>query len=463
MSFKYNATIPIQFPLKKINLLSILFLFFFSISNLSSQTSLDTLEQEVAIKELQNWLNNAPTEGAVDESTRIILIELPSPEGKMIEYKAIYSPVLGEELREMYPSIKSYYIEQLDVPSNNGRMTLSDIGLSAIIYHSDGRYRIQPKSDDLHKIFLAPLAPNGIHQFGNDITYIDQDGQLLNPDKGEIRHSHDNGPAHSHGQAGARFSTSIGLSTRRVIDLWIVADYEYYANYTTNVVANITAQINSVNAIITRDLNIKMNLKYFSYFNNSSHDNAYFPTASNGDPDVVLESLNYFDAAVSGGGTDLANDNLAGVVTTADFDYGFYVSGKASSAGSGQGASLLFNSGDGIICSNQGVDFGSGPKIPLKSAAGAAAGSFLITTTIWIDLITHEMGHSLGSQHSWTGSQGNCTTDQYGELHAYEPGSGTTMMSYSGICSGDNVPTGGGEDNAYFHIGSIQAINSFFY
>ena len=44
---------------------------------------------------------------------------------------------------------------------------------------------------------------------------------------------------------------------------------------------------------------------------------------------------------------------------------------------------------------------------------------------------------------------------------AYEIGSGTTIMSYEGLCNDDNNVTPNGLNNDYFHIISIQQMMNY--
>src|SRR5690606_31155415 len=68
-------------------------------------------------------------------------------------------------------------------------------------------------------------------------------------------------------------------------------------------------------------------------------------------------------------------------------------------------------------------------------------------------IMAHEVGHQFDATHTFNScapSQENATASS-----AYEPGSGTTIMSYGGLCGVDNVTSG---SDAYFHVASLEQI-----
>ena len=75
-----------------------------------------------------------------------------------------------------------------------------------------------------------------------------------------------------------------------------------------------------------------------------------------------------------------------------------------------------------------------------------------------IDYVAHEIGHQLNASHTFNGYQQNCSTNNRIQNSAMEPGSGTSIMGYAGICGGDDLQK---NSDAFFHSHRIAQIRSF--
>jgi hypothetical protein len=91
-----------------------------------------------------------------------------------------------------------------------------------------------------------------------------------------------------------------------------------------------------------------------------------------------------------------------------------------------------------------------------KASASTGLGS-RTGDSFYIDYVAHEIGHQFGAEHTFNGTSRSCSGNRVA-ASAFEPGSGSSIMAYSGICGAENLQIGA---DATFHAGSISQVDAY--
>ncbi len=218
-------------------------------------------------------------------------------------------------------------------------------------------------------------------------------------------------------------------SVRRVYRTAVVLTGEYIEGNGTllNAITLATANLMDISAIFERELNIEMNHILRSPYRNFS-DSTTDPFDPNGDARPTQ-----------------AGNAVAGIWSTSEYDIGHVFHKHSTGDGWGTGGVA----GLGVVCREGGS--------PPPKARGWS-GSFDNTTNSFVSLAAHEFGHMFNATHTFNGNGESCE-DNISEVSSYEIGSGTTIMSYNGICGADqNITPSGGTIDDYFHVNSLDRM-----
>jgi len=363
------------------------------------------------LSRLKNVMSAAPME---NDQAPASYIELPLPDGVMHNFVIEESPILSAELSAKYPEFKTYRVYSKENKAIYGRLDLLPTGFHAYLMTDDGVVFIDPDSNSeghYRSFYKNENLGDSPRQFSCGVDAATQ--PLMTIDK--VFDTQQKYVARNNNQ----------LLTYR---LAVAATHEYSLAVAGGNIANtqaaIMTAIDRVNVIFQRDLGVRLELVV-----NADLISTTTADFSNNDPLLLIDQAKPFI------------DNIIGV--------GAYDIGHVFSTGGGGLASFA------SVCSDT------------FKAEGVTGIPNPVGDVYYIDLVAHEIGHQFGADHTFNGTTASCGGGNRFAGTAYEPGSGSTIMAYAGICGAENVqlsavsPTTGGASEDTFHAGSIDQIVTF--
>ncbi|MCX6546029.1 MAG: M12 family metallo-peptidase [Acidobacteria bacterium] len=335
-----------------------------------------------------------------------VILTLPMPDGRYERFRVQESPILAPELAAAFPEFKTYRGQGLDDPAATTRFGWTAAGFHAIILSAGGTVYIDPWARGNLDDYVSFRKADAVRQGARPICMVGDAG-------------------HTGQSRGVDTFPITNGDTKRTYVLALAATGEYTAaagGTKELALARMTTTINRVTGIYERDLSVTLTLKTGTTID---------PTALiylNGSTDPYTNT----DAVAM---IDENQSNLDAVVGTASYDVGHVF----SSAGGGF-------ADVGVICS---ASFKAKGATGLSNPTGDAFD---------VDYVAHELGHQFGGDHTFNSTSSDCGGSARSSTHAYEVGSGSTIMAYAGICSPENLQP---NSNDQFHVESLNQITAY--
>lgn len=352
---------------------------------------------------LVNDLNNIASRG----KNQPHLVNIPNETGKLTKYMVEEASIMAPELQDKFKTIKSYVGKSVDGKSTI-RFSYSPFhGFSAMIQKGNEVSYIDAYTEDL-STYISYNRKNVDDNISFACHTDDVHQQnLINQITSDI-------PTNKIAKDGKMRKYRLALATTIEYSRYHINRAGLAGGTDEEKLAAVMSAINiamtRVNGVYEKEFGVTMEL------------------VENNDKIIFIKADEY----TNNDGRAMLTENQ--IVLDREIGINNYDIGHVFSTGGGGVAYLRSPCGD--------------------SKAGGVTGSGApINDPFYIDYVAHEMGHQFGAPHTFNNS---CGGNRSGST-AVEPGSGSTIMAYAGICP-PNVQY---NSDPYFSTVSVNNIYSF--
>lgn len=354
------------------------------------------------LSEAESLLKTAPMEFTPEAVSGNNIILLPMPDGTFQRFKFWESPAMAPELQAQYPEIRTYTGQGIDDPYATLKLDLTPHGFHTQILSPNGR------------VFIDPYSKGDVDHY---ISYYTKDFKKVNANfECQLMYGEYFAPEIDYSTDEMLTPSGPQLRTYRLANA-ATGEYTIFHGGTVALgLAAVVTSVNRVNGVYEREVAVRMVLV--------PNNNLVIYTNASTDP------------YTNSNGSAMLSQNIStlnSVIGSANYDIG-----HVFSTGGGGVAYL------GSVCGS-------------NKAGGVTGQSSPIGDPFDIDYVAHEMGHQFGGNHTFNGNSGSCSGNR-NSTTAFEPGSGSTIMAYAGICSPQNLQS---NSDAYFHVISFDEMIAF--
>jgi subtilisin-like proprotein convertase family protein len=359
---------------------------------------------------LKQQLQTAPSRLSNTESNTIV--SFPTPQGELQRFRIYEASIMNPELASRFTDIQSYVGIGLDDKSATIRFSTTLFGLHTMTFSGvQGTSFIDPYTVDKKNYMVFNKA---------DLTTTKsfECGVLDTPDN-LVEDIDVQGPLY-------RVNNSLFKTFRLALSCTIE-----YAAFHVNAAGLGGGTLIQKKAAVLAAMVVTM-----------TRVNGVFEK----DMSMTLQLIANNDAIINITSDNLDNNNNANVLLQQNQDFIDSVIGNAN-----YDIGHVATTGGGGVASQ-------GPCQPTSKAKGVTGLPSPVGDEYDIDFVAHEMGHQFGASHTFNGDAENCGGGNRVTSSAYEPGSGTTIMGYAGICAPQNVQN---NSDAYYHARSIIQMSAY--
>lgn len=361
------------------------------------------------VKNLLFHLSDIPEQGTV--------LALPAPNGRMMSFKVWQTPYMAPELAAKYPGIKNFTGVLIDNPAVTASINYTYKGFNAMIYDGGNTFLIDPYSNQNDGYYICyykrdfttaarPFSCGVIEDAKRELHL--QGKMILGNEPPQVAYK-------THGTLKKTYRLALACT----------GEYALAVDGPNPTKQGVLSAMNTtlarVNGILQRELAVTLQLI------NNNDTLVYL--------DPATDSFTATQNSVINPNTQYANQrNTDTVIGRGNYDIGH-----------------LFCSGDGGIADKAGL------CDPGHEARAATGKSNPTGDAFDVDYVVHEIGHQFGAEHTFNYNGSGCNPFARANT-AYEPGSGTTIMAYAGLCSGNDIQF---HSDDYFHAVSLDEMTKY--
>lgn len=367
------------------------------------------LAYQLSYEDLKINLENAPTEESWKNGKSGTFISLPLPDGSFEVFEMYDAPVFAPKLAEKYPSIKSYKGISTKTPGMNVRFDTGPYGFHAAIHGISDVIYIDPYARGNTAEYLTYNVKDHMSQMDLDVPMCGNHDEFVASKKEDY--------------SKPRNSAPVALQVYRFA-LACTGEWGAQRGTVENALADMNTGVNRVNQIFENELAMRLVLiENNDLLLNFDGDTDPYGIVNNSssDPNPTVDESNALSVNTNILNFRVGNDS---------YDLGHLYHLRCDVGGIARLGSMCNASqkGAGLTCHYTSLDY------------------------MAASVTSHEIGHQMSAQHTFNNCNGNENPE-----NAFEPGSGSTIMSYGGSCGSQNV-VGPFQDDDYYHVASLMQI-----